>query len=296
DNHAELASFENGVATGLKILPVNGDIADAVQKNSSAKIIYVSGNIQAQNGVCGKLSARFDCRRLEISGGNGSSAATVGLKKSVSGNVPLLGLQSKLPASKTRFNFSKMDFSRMETRRWLAGAAALLILLLILPYTEALLLKPVLARKLAAFKNQRQQFASVVEPELRFLQSLKQSQPPYLDAIYLFSKAASPGMRLDSLTLNQHGDISLKAAMQNAQQVMNFRAKLIASGFFANITVEEQTPVANQQKVNVRMTAQWRPVAARAGLKIGPPPEEIKKIKSKADAPMPSAAVKIPKP
>ena len=34
--------------------------------------------------------------------------------------------------------------------------------------------------------------------------------------------------------------------MQNAQQVTDFRAKLIASGFFSSITVEEQTPIQNQ--------------------------------------------------
>jgi hypothetical protein len=288
--------FEHGAATGVKILPASGGIADAVLKNAGAKIIYVSGSMATQGGVFEKLSAHFDCRRLEILQGDGFSAATIGLKKSVSENVQLLRLQLKPQPSKTRFSFSQMDFSRTENRRWLAGAGALLILLLILPYAEALLLKPVLGWKLASVKNQRQQFVSVVEPELHFLQSLKQSQPPYLDAIYLLSKAASPGLRLDSLTINQHGDISLKAAMQNAQQVMDFRAKLIASGFFADITVDEQTPVPNQQKVSVRMTAQWKSAEARAALKIGPSPEEIEKLNPKADAATPPAVEKIPKP
>jgi hypothetical protein len=295
-NHAELVSIENGLATSLKILPANENIAEAVLKNSPAKIIYVSGTAMAQDGVCKKLSARMDCRRLEIPGGDGFSAATVGLNKSISENFPLLRLQTKLSPAKTSFSFSQIDFSRVETRRWLVRAAALLILLLILPYAEALLLKPLLARKLAAFKQERQQFVSVVEPELHFLQSLKQNEPPYLDAIYLFSKAAAPGTHLDSLTLNQHGDITLKAAMQNAQQVMDFRAKLIASGFFANITVEEQTPVQNQPRVNVRMTAQWKPVATRAAVKVAPSPDEIVKTNSVARAVIPPATSKIPKP
>jgi len=294
-SHAELVSIENGVATGLKILPANGDIAGAILKSSSAKVIYVSGNAATQNGVCEKLSAHVDCRRLEIPCGDGFSAATLGLKKSVSENVPLLALQSKLRPANASFSFSQMDFLRVENRRWLVRAAALLVLLLVLPYAEALLLKPLLARKLAAFKIQRQQFVSVVEPELNFLQSLKQNQPPYLDAIYLFSKAAAPGTHLDSLTLNQHGDITVKAAMQNAQQVMDFRAKLIESGFFANITVEEQTPVQNQPRVNVRMTAQWKPAATRAAVKVTPSPEENKKTNSIAGAVIPPATSKIPK-
>ena len=283
-NYAELVSFEKGVATGVKILPANGDIADAVLKNASAKIIYVSGSAATQAGAFEKISAQIDCRRLEVPAGNGFSAATLGLKKSVSEKIPLLKLQLKTQPAKTSFGFPQMDLSRTENRRWLVRAAGLLILLLILPYAEALLLKPLLAWKLDKFKIQSQQFASVVEPELRFLQSLKQTQPPYLDALYLFSKAASPGTRLDSLTINQHGDIALKAAMQDAQQVMDFRAKLIASGFFTNITVEEQTPVPNQRKVNVRMTAQWKPAASRAAVKIEPPPDEIKKLNSKTNA------------
>ena len=75
---------------------------------------------------------------------------------------------------------------------------------------------------------------------MQFLQSLKQSQPPYLDTLYVFSKAAPPGLHLDSLTMDQHGEIQVRATMQSADQVMDFRSKLIASGFFANITVEEQ--------------------------------------------------------
>ncbi|HEY5040513.1 MAG TPA: hypothetical protein VIK53_00760, partial [Verrucomicrobiae bacterium] len=160
-NHAELVSIENGVATGLKILPANGDIAETVLKNSSAKVIWVSGNAATQNGVLEKLSARMACRRLEIPGGDGFSAATVGLKKSVSENIPLPCLQSKIAPAKTSFSFSRMDFSGAENRRWLVRIGVLLLLLLVLPYAEAILFKPLLARKLAAFKNQREQFASV---------------------------------------------------------------------------------------------------------------------------------------
>ena len=268
-NYSELVSFENGLATGLKILPATGDTADSVLKNSPAKIVYVSGNEAPQNGVFEKLGARMDCRRLEVSDAKGFSAATVGIKKSLSENISLLRLRSKPKPSKASLKFSRLDFSRAENRLWLTRAAVLLALLLIFPFAESLLIKPFLQWKLDRFKNERQKFVSVVEPELRFLQSLKQSQPPYLDTIYVFSQAAPSGLHLDSLTISQHGDITVKATMQNAQQVMDFRSKLIASGFFSGITVEEQSPVPNQPKVNVRMTAQWKPANARPVLKIG---------------------------
>lgn len=294
--HTELLSIENGVPAGLKILPANGDISETVRKNTAAKIIYVSGNATVKNETVEKLSAQMDCRRLEFPGGDGFSAATLGLKKSVSESVPLPRLQAKIASAKTSFSFSRMDFSRAENRYWLTRIAVLLILLLILPYAEAILFKPLLARKLAAFKAQRQQFVSVVGPELRFLQSFKQGEPPYLDAIYLFSKAAAPGTHFDSITLNQHGEITLKAAMPGAQQVTDFRAKLIESGFFANITVEEQTTIQNQPRVNVRLTAHWKPVGSRAAVKVVPPPETTGKPNSQAISAMPAATVVIPKP
>jgi hypothetical protein len=73
--------------------------------------------------------------------------------------------------------------------------------------------------------------------------------------------------------------------MQNAQQVTDFRAKLIDSGFFERVTVEEQVPTPDRQKVNIRITAQWKPVEKRIGLAIGPTHDEIEKAKTNSVAP-----------
>ncbi len=115
----------------------------------------------------------------------------------------------------------------------------------------------------------------MIDRELNFLQFLKQNQPPYLDAIYLFAKSAGPGFRIDALNLNRRGEISLRASMGSADQVTDFRKKLIDSGFFASVVVEEQAPA--QQKVNVRLTLQWKPLEARAALNLAPSAEEIQK-------------------
>jgi hypothetical protein len=72
----------------------------------------------------------------------------------------------------------------------------------------------------------------------------------------------------------------LHGSMPNFQQLADFRAKLIESGFFSVVTVEEQTPSPDRQKVNVRISAQWAPADARAGLSIGPSAEEIEKAKN----------------
>lgn len=276
-NYAEFVSFENGVPVGLKIVPGRMDTVEPVLKTFRVRTIFVTESTATPPGVWERLSAQADCRRLEVSRGDGLSAATLGLKQSLDGNDSLLWLRSKSKPAKTQFDFSQFDFSSSESRLWLLRGAVLLALLLIFPFAEALVLKPLLAGKLERLRSQRRSFVAVVEPEMRFLQSLKQTQPPYLDTIYIFSKAAPPGLHLDSITINQQGNITAKATLQNPQQVMDFRSSLIASGFFANITVEEQAPIPNQQKVSVRLSAQWKSAATRAVIKIDPPPVDTGK-------------------
>ena len=78
-------------------------------------------------------------------------------------------------------------------------------------------------------------------------------------------RARAQGTRLEPLSMSRHGDVSLRANMANGQQVTDFRSKLIDSGWFANVVVEEQTPTQDRH-VSVRMTAQLKPLAARKEL------------------------------
>ena len=122
---------------------------------------------------------------------------------------------------------------------------------------------------------------TTIDRELDFLRYLKQSQPPYLDALFVLAKAAPQGARFDSLSMNRRGDLSLRGSMKDSQQVVGFRSKLIDSGFFANVAVEEQTPTPDRQKLTVRISAQWKPAGERASLAIGPTAEEIEKAKTR---------------
>ena len=98
-------------------------------------------------------------------------------------------------------------------------------------------------------------------------------------------------MRIESTSMNRRGEVSLRGSMQNAQQVTDFRSKLMDSGFFERVTVEEQVPTPDRQKVNVRITGLWKPYEKRAGLAIGPTHDEIEKAKTNtvahAGSPMP---------
>ena len=279
----ELVAFDPGVPVAIRVLSsaANVALAEAVGKslgtNWPGRKIFLTG-------ASDELAAQFarnsgigvTCEALKIETGPGRSAATLGLKKSVeqNGGLPPLVLQVKARQANGALNLAAPD-----VKKWLVRAAALLCVLLVLPYAEALLLKPFLARKLAKLNAEKVRLTTI-DRELEFLQSLKQSQPPYLDALYTFAKSAPQGAKIDSVTMNRRGDVSLRGSMRDAAQVTDFRTKLIGSGFFSSVAVEEQAPTPDRQKLNVRITAQWKPVEARAGLTNGPTVAEIEKVKT----------------
>ncbi len=272
-SQSELVVFENGVPVTARVFASGAGLAEVVKKNSTAKQIFISGPTADTAEFLAKLSGDCKCQRLEVPSGDGFSAATLGLKKIALENLPLLLLQVRAQAKKNTFNLTLP-----ENRYHLKWAVALLALLLLFPFAEALLVKPFLNWRLNSFKAEQEKFLSVVAPEAKFLLYLKENQPPYLDALYIFAKSTPPGGHLDSLSLDQRGQISLKAAMPNGQAVTDFRAKIMASGFFANISVEEQTPVQNQPRVNVRMSAQWKPAGLRATVSVPAPVVETNKL------------------
>jgi len=215
------------------------------------------------------------CESLEPPAGEGRSAATVGLKTAAESGRECPPLVFQLtPTNGTT------GPARRNSLKWAVVVALLALGLLAFPHGEALLLKSRLSRKLAAIQADKARLTTI-DRELDFLRYLKQSQPPYLDALFLLAKAAPQGARFDSLSMNRRGDLSLRGSMKDSQQVVGFRSKLIESGFFANVVVEEQTPTPDRQKVTVRMSAQWKPVGERASLAIGPTPEEIEKAKTR---------------
>jgi len=181
---------------------------------------------------------------------------------------------------KTKPANGALDLSQPELKKWALWAAVLLGVILILPYAEALIMKPFLSRKISHLRAEKEKTSAMLARELGFLQFLKQNQTPYLEALFIFSKSAPQGAHIDSLTMNRRGDVSLRGSMRNAEQVTEFRTKLIGSGYFEKVAVEEQAPTPDRQKVNVRISAQWKPLAARAGLVIGPSAEEIEKSKN----------------
>ena len=211
------------------------------------------------------------CERLESANTIGCSTAISGLKKiAAEGSDPSLLIRVEQTGG------AATSLAALDLKKWGIRVGALVVALLLLPYAEALLLKPHLAKKVASFKAEAGRL-KVIDRELDFLRDLKQSQPPYLDALFIFSKSVPPGTHFDALSLNSHGVVSLRCAFRDGQQVADFRTKLIDSGFFASVTVEEQAPTPDHQRVNVRISAQEKPTAQLLALSVGPTADEIAK-------------------
>jgi Tfp pilus assembly PilM family ATPase len=262
----------------------------------AARRVYLTGRHVRLGGLARQLASRLGsgvaCEPLESPPAPGRSAAILGLRKiagSNGGRLPLI-LQTKAAVS-------KVSLAHPAAWKW-AGLAVLLALLsLSLPYAEALLLKPRLANRLAAIKADQARLATL-DRELGFLRYLKQNQPPYLEALFVLAKAAAPGSKLDLVSLNRRGDVALRGFMRDSQQVLDLRSKLIDSGFFSSVTVEEQTPTPDRQRVLVRISAQWKPIGTRESRAGDAPASDAGKpaTSQKGNQATPPAAVSSPPP
>ncbi len=253
-------------------------LAGTINGHWTGQKIYLSGRSTQLKDFAPRLARRLgngmQCELLNVVPGEGRSAAVLGLRNAAeNGSELLVTLQSK-PAN------GGPALARPTPWKWVALALGLAILSLALPYLEAPLLKWRLSTRLKAIQADRGRMVAI-DRDLDFLRHIKQNQPPYLDALFLLAKAVPPGAKFDSLSMNRRGDLALRASMKDSQQVVGFRSKLIDSGFFASVAVEEQTPTPDRQKLTVRITAQWKPANDRQSLSLGPTAEEIEKAKNR---------------
>ena len=286
NSQSELTGFGKGVPTNSRIIfwgiensPGSPDakfdaLVQAIKGCSSGEKLFFSGNKLSEDytaRLATLLGSGWQFERLAAADGTGRSAAISGLQKFVE-----QGGEPSLPICVEHASGVATSLATLDLKKWGARVGALLVALLLLPYAEALLLKPHLAKKVAMFKAEAARL-TIIDRELDFLRYLRQIQPPYLDALYILSKSVPPGTRFDALSLNSHGEVSLRGAFRDGQQVADFRSKLIDSGFFANVTIEEQSPTPDRQKVNVRISAQEKPAAQLLSLSAGPSADEIAK-------------------
>lgn len=290
---SEFISFENGAPKSIRILhggvaTVGTDIeslAISLQSNGVGQKLYLCGVGARLNDVVPQLTKALgvECERIELPSGEGRSAAILGLKKSCEdGGVPPLRLRLQPSAGTTEI------ITRPAHWKWAALAGLLILFSFSLRYAEAFIQGSRLSRQISESKSFRDKLPQV-DRELSFLQYLKTNQPPYLEPLFVMANASPGGARLESLSMNRRGDLALRASMRDSQQVGDFRSKLINSGSFSTVVVEEQTPTPDKQKIIVRLTGQWKPSSDGKNPSSATPRPEAEKARIPVKA-VPAAA------
>ena len=257
-------------------------LAASIKANWSGNRLYVSGKTARNRELAGRLGRSLggvDCERVEAWLENAHSTAIRGIKGAVEKNGAAQLVFFQAPEVR-----QGVKFGNGTPWKWVARAAVLAAILVLFPYVEAFVLKGRLAKKLAEVKEATSRL-DTIDRELAFLEYIKQNTPPYLDAMYVMANATGPGTHIDSLNMSRRGEVTLRGTMANSQQVTDFRSKLIKSGFFSTVSVEEQAPGQGQgpdrQKLTVRISTEWKGAPAREALALalGPTKEELEKLK-----------------
>jgi hypothetical protein len=290
-DESELLLFQDGAPASIRLLSWGSNSgaplpASCLNPKTNGGQLYLTGKSAPRLAQVPGPAA--SCPVLEWGGVHARSAAIAGLKKwTANQNGPSLLI--------IQLTESRGGKPAVASWKWAAAALLLLLALLGLPCAEALVLKPHLAKKLAALQADRTRLPAI-DRELEFLQFLKRSQPPYLDTVYLIAKVAPPGTTFESLAMTRRGDLSVRGNLGNAQQVTEFRSNLIQSAWFSSVVVEEQTPTPNRQ-VTVRMIAKVKSIDGRKPLVVDvAPPKPERATNSARELKTPTNFIGPPKP
>lgn len=248
-------------------------LAEAVNRPGATapSRVVVTGNAAETRWVATRLADALRPIAVEYrSDGNsqpGLTAAVAGLRAATSspgGSLPVR-LDVGLPSAGT----ASGSAAGMPWQ-WIAGAAALLVAIIAFPYAEAIVGRPILRHRLESLRKETARLGEI-DRRLEFLQYLADGQAPYIDASYVIATASPPGAKIESISMNRRGELSISGFTQMPQQVVEFRNKLVDSGFFSGVVLEEQTPiVGGQPRINLHITAQWKGPVERESLKLGP--------------------------
>lgn len=269
---SELVMIESGHAVSIRGFPRGTANADGFDWVAAMRRQGLSGHLmvtgiaarQLQDPAASLAAESFGpWEDLAAASVASPTAAIAGLRRlATSGSVdrilPLNGEQvTAPPASNTSWPW-----------RAIGLAAALLIGLLVAPYLEALMRGPGLARRVASIKADSKSLA-LIDREFGFLRHLESSQPPYIDALYLVANSVSPGTRIEATSMNRRGEVALRGKAQNMGQIGDLRSKLMTSGFFSSVVVEDQTQ-GQDRSVQFRLSARWKGSEERESLVLGP--------------------------
>lgn len=259
-DRSEWVKVENGLPSQVRI--VSGkteELSSALQRELSGRtgLVY----LHAGNDEGKRLQNQVPQAVIEPLKATGSKAANSlavsGLRELLSADKPLLILAEDHEATSPRSN-NNIDW------KWAIAAVLLALACVAVVQVRHSYQVKQLAKQYDAFKKYRATIPNL-DRELAFLQFLKTNQPVYVDTFYALANASPPGLKLEGFNMNRRGELSFKGVLQNSEQVAEFRAKMLDSGAFSNVIIEEQTPTQDRQNLNVRISAFWNGNAVPTG-------------------------------
>lgn len=279
---AEWVGFRDGFPTRLRVLPLAPSAAgvaepagaepaemtallDALPRTGLGRSVHLSGGGPQREAwlafLRAKLGSDIQFQVLDSRASDGLSPALAGLRQ-VGGEA-----DARLLFLDTAAVDGITPAARHAPWKWVILALILLVAWAAVPYVEAWMFRSRLASQLTELKKHEPKLA-MIDRQLGFLRYLKNGQPPYLDTLTLLTKVLPPGAKVESLNLNRRGELALRVTVRQPQEAADFRSKLVDSGFFASVVVEEQAPSADRQKVALRLSAQLKSAGAREGLPL----------------------------
>jgi len=239
---------------GNAITPAISALAHLLRPEWKGAKLYLTGKTAALKCFAPSLSRALDdrtlCESKPIETGEPQSAAIIALREHAQrdGHGPPLVIRAGIAT--TESTGKKVP----QFRKWAALAGFMAILSLSLRYVEAVIQTPRLTHRIAEVQAAETNLSGI-DIELAFLQYLNTNQPPYLQVLSAIAQASPRGTVLENVSLSRRGEVSIRGILPGATQATDFRGKLIASGWFSDVVLDEQTP--KDKKVGVRMSAHW---------------------------------------
>lgn len=256
NNASELVTFDESGAATLRVVSVGSESPSAeavlatLRSNGAVEKIFVSG--KSATTWSARISPQLPAEALPNAT---PTTAIAGLRAALTRGVEPVLIHATREAVRVQRAPAQW--------RWAAACVLLLLVSLGLRYADPLVRKARLNALISELEARRAKLPKV-DKEAAFLNFIHTNQPNYLDIVSALASASQPGMKLDSLTISKRGELALRGSAQGPQSATMLRSKLIDSGYFASVVIDEQTPnQQNQQQLNFRMTAQLRSEADR---------------------------------
>lgn len=200
--------------------------------------LYLCGGGARLHGLADELGRLLGvpCRSLEpVTGGEGCSDVNVGLQLLLEGEPTTPALSFLAPDAATRLTEVAAP---PKIRHWLAGAAALLVLFLVLRYAVPLSQVPGLRADIDAMRGRLAEVPGV-ERELGFLDAVAASQMRELEALAALASSAPKGMLITEISLSRSGAVTISGTARKSGDVMALRRQMNRSGWYRNDVLQD---------------------------------------------------------